>query len=169
MKRLPRIVAETGIDKEVDVSIWRDGKSMVVKTKVGELPEEEQTEESKNGDQKAKPKQGDVGQAEIPNLGFTAATISQGLREKYDLPADAKGVVVTDVKANGAASDKGLRPGDLGLEAMQEPIKSPADLVEKVAAAKKAGRKSVLLLVQNDAGLHFVPLRFGGPDSESER
>ncbi len=77
--------------------------------------------------------------------------------------------MVTDVKATGAAADKGLRPGDLVLEAMQEAIKSPADLVDKVAAAKKAGRKSVLLLVQNDAGLHFVPLRFGGPDSDSER
>jgi serine protease Do len=102
-------------------------------------------------------------------LGFSVAAITQPLRERYDLPADAKGVVITEVKPNGTAAAKGLRAGDLVLEAMQEAIKSPTDLVDKVNAAKKAGRKSVLLLVQNEAGLHFVPLRFSGPDTESER
>jgi serine protease Do len=100
---------------------------------------------------------------------MTVASITEGLRERFDLATDAKGVVVTDVKPDGVAADKGLRPGDLVVEAMQEPVKTPSDLVAKVEAAKKTGRKSVLLLVQNDAGLHFVPLRFGGPDSESSK
>ncbi len=169
MRHLPRIVAETGIDKEVDVQVWRDGKMITIKTKVGELPEEEQTADKKDTDKKDKNSKGDAAQAEVAAFGFSVSAISQPLRERYDLPADAKGVVVTDVKPNGTAAEKGLRAGDLVLEAMQEAIKSPSDLVDKVSAAKKAGRKSVLLLVQNDAGLHFVPLRFGGPDSDSER
>jgi len=167
MRHLPRIVAETEIDKQVSVGLWRDGKPVEVKASVGELPPDEQTQDSKSSE---KPKsKTDTGQAEIPGLGFSVAAITPTLRDRYDLPADAKGVVVTEVKGEGAAADKGLRPGDLVLEAMQEAVKSPADLVDKVAVAKKTGRKSVLLLVQNDAGLHFVPLRFGGAPSESER
>ncbi|HEY1723460.1 MAG TPA: DegQ family serine endoprotease [Magnetospirillaceae bacterium] len=170
MRHLPRIVAETNIDKEVDVQVWRDGKMVTVKARVGELPDDEQANDEKGADKKDKKDNKAIGaQSEISAFGFTVAAISQQLRERYDLPADAKGVVVTDVKANGAAADKGLRPGDLVLEAMQEAIKSPQDLVDKVNAAKKSGHKSVLLLVQNEGGLHFVPLRFGGPDSDSER
>ncbi len=169
MKHLPRIVAETGIDKTVDVQVWRDGKTVTIKTKVGELPDDEQQADNKDKDKKEKGSKGDTSQADVSAFGFAVAAISKDLRERYDLPADAKGVVVTEVKPNGTAAEKGLRAGDLVLEAMQEAIKSPNDLVDKVNAAKKSGRKSVLLLVQNDAGLHFVPLRFGGPDSESER
>jgi len=168
-RHLPRIVAATDIDKTVDVGVWRDGKMVTVKTVVGELPEEEKTEEAKATEEKPKASKSTEGQAEISSLGLTVSAITQGLRERFDLAADAKGVVVTDVKPNGTAADKGLRAGDLVVEAMQEAVKSPADLVDKVAAAKKSGKKSVLLLVQNDGGLHFVPLRFGGPDSESER
>ena len=169
MRHLPRIVAETNIDKEVDVQIWRDGKMVTIKTKVGELPDDEQTADAKSPDKKDKGSKGEGAQSEVAAFGFSVSAISQALRERYDLPADAKGVVITEVKPNGVAAEKGLRAGDLVLEAMQEAIKSPQDLVDKIAAAKKANRKSVLLLVQNDAGLHFVPLRFGGSDSESER
>ena len=169
MRHLPRIVAASDIDKEVEVQLWRDGKMVTVKAKVGELPEEDKTEEAKTSDKESKGGKGEAGQTEIASIGITVAAVSQSLRERYDLPVDAKGVVVTEVKADSAAADKGLRPGDLVLEAMQESVKSPADLADKVASAKKSGKKSVLLLVQNDAGLHFVPLRFGGPESDSER
>ena len=91
------------------------------------------------------------------------------MRERYDLPADAKGVVVTEVKPSGSAADKNMRAGDLVIEAMQEAVKSPQDLVDKVAAAKKSGRKTVLLLVQNDAGLHFVPLKVDDSDEARKR
>jgi len=169
MHHLPRIVAETAINKEVDVDLWRNGKTVDVRVKVGELPDEEQTASVSGKEKEKKSEKSDAAQAEIASLGFSVSAISQPLRERYDLPSDAKGVVVTEVKPNGAAADKSMRPGDLVIEAMQEAVKSPQDLVEKVAAAKRSGRKSVLLLVQNEGGLHFVPLRFGGSNSESER
>ncbi|WP_375731161.1 Do family serine endopeptidase, partial [Azospirillum sp. B506] len=43
MRRLPRVVAETSIDKAVPVEVWRKGKSQTVHVKVGELePAEKQ-------------------------------------------------------------------------------------------------------------------------------
>ena len=41
---------------------------------------------------------------EIAGLGLKLAPISPELREKYQLNADQKGVVVTDVAPNGAAA-----------------------------------------------------------------
>ncbi len=41
MKRLPRIVAETPIDKSVKVSVWRKRQQQVLDVKVGELDETE--------------------------------------------------------------------------------------------------------------------------------
>ncbi len=67
--------------------------------------------------------------------------------------------MVTDVKPSSAAADRGLRPGDVILEAAQEPVKTLADLNGKIDAAKKADRKSVLLLVQSDGALRFLPLK----------
>ena len=49
-----------------------------------------------------------------------------------------------------------VRPGDVIVEVSRDAIKSPADFVQKVEAARKANRKTVLLLVQNETGLRFV-------------
>ena len=95
----------------------------------------------------------------MTSLGLVVAPLSPALRERYDLGGDAKGVVVTEVKPSSAAAEKGIRAGDVIVEVSQEAVKSPADFAAKIDAARKSGRKSVLLLVQSDSGLHFVPLR----------
>jgi len=161
MRRLPRMVAETQINKEVDVELWRDGKKLQVKAVVGELTDAGEAELTKTSE-KAEPKH-DSGQTKVSSVGLAVSAISPPLKERYDLPADAKGVVVTDVTAGGMAAEKGIRLGDLIVEVAQEAVKSPADFAAKIEEARKAGRKSVLLLVQSDAGVHFVSLRLDGP------
>ncbi len=157
MRRLPRMVAETAVNKDVEVVLWRDGKKMTLKATVGELTEEAETEQTKATDKPA-PK-ADAAQTKVSVLGLAVSPLSQALRERFDLSPDTKGVVVTDVTASGAAASKGIRPGDVIVEVSQEPVKTPAELVAKIDGARKGGRKSVLLLVQSEAGLHFVPMR----------
>ncbi|HIJ39230.1 MAG TPA: PDZ domain-containing protein, partial [Rhodospirillaceae bacterium] len=157
MRRLPRIVAETGINKDVEVVLWRDGKKVTLHAVVGELTEDSEAELTKASEKPGA--KSDNGQASVPLVGLVVAPISPALRERYDLPAEAKGVVVTELTPNGVAAAKGMRAGDLIVEVSQEPVKSPADFAAKIDSAHKGGRKSVLLLVQSDAGLHFVPLR----------
>jgi len=155
--RLPLIVSETPINKEVEVGILRDGKRQTIKVVVAELPDDKDIEQAQND--KPSSKQKDTNGGNVANLGFSVTPVTPALREKFDLPADAKGLVVTDVKANSAAAERGLRPGDVILEAGQEPVKSLTDLNGKIDAAKKADRKSVLLLVQSDGALRFLPLK----------
>ena len=68
-------------------------------------------------------------------------------------------MVVIDVAKNSTADDRGVRPGDVIMEAAQEEVRSPQDVSAKVDQAKKSGRKSILLLVERQGDLHFVALR----------
>lgn len=154
MRRLPRVVAETPIDKDVNVTIWRKGKEQTIKARVGELKEEEavasaKPEESKR-DQPAKPG--------VAVLGLTLADITSQLRTQFKLPNDSKGVVVVEVVANSPASQKNIRPGDLIIEVAQDKVTSPADVKAKADKARAAKRKSILLLVERQNDQRFVVL-----------
>jgi serine protease Do len=166
MRQLPRVVAETPINKQVDIAIIREGKPMSVTATVGELPDDDDTQVAKADAPPKAPEQGK--QSAIADLGLSGATMSPSLRERYDLPADVQGVVVTDVDQQGAASSKGLRPGDVIVEAAQQAVKSPDDLTKRVKAAKAAGHKSVLLLVQSQGGSRFVAVRIDGKADTSD-
>ena len=72
---------------------------------------------------------------------------------------DSAGVVVVDVAPDSAASEKGMRAGDVIVEVAQEEVKNPAEISTKIDEAKKAGRKSVLLLVDRQGDLRFVALK----------
>jgi serine protease Do len=158
MRRLPRIVMETGVNKEVPVQIWRDGKPMTVTVKVGELEENEQVAAVPA---RAEPNANQRGnQSKVDSLGVVLAPISPELRQKFDLDQNAsQGVVVTEVDQNGPAAEKGVRPGDIIVEVGQEEVKSAADIRAKVEKARQAGRKSVLLLVDRQGEMRFIALR----------
>jgi len=90
---------------------------------------------------------------------LTLANISPEMKEKFSLADDSKGVVVVDVAKDSPAAEKGLKAGDVIVEAAQEEIKSAGQVVGKIDDAKKAGRKSILLLVERQGDLRFVAVR----------
>ena len=56
-----------------------------------------------------------------------------------------------------AAAGKGIKIGDVIVEAAQDAVKSPEDVAKSVEKVKKAGRKAVLLRVEDAKGdLRFV-------------
>ena len=80
-------------------------------------------------------------------MGLKLSSITPGLRDKYSLDKDAKGVIVIKVEADGPAAEKGIRPGDVIVEISQQKASGPSDVEEKVAEAETAGRKNVLMLL----------------------
>lgn len=152
MRKLPRIVAETPIGKKVTVELWRDGKRMTAEVVVGELPEE--PEEVAKAPEKSQAPSG--GQA-IAGTGLVVASVTPALRERFGLDDEVKGVVVTEVK-DGPAMEKGMKPGDVVIEAANKPVRTPADLTKAVEAAKAAGQKFLLLRVENPQALRYVAL-----------
>ena len=159
MRRLPRIVAETPIEKDVVVTLWREGKEVSVKAKLGELEEAEKTSLATATPDRGKP--GDK-PGRIEALGMALSAATPELRERFDLGDNVAGVIVTDVDANGSAAEKGIRPGDVIVEVGQEEVKTPADFAGKVKKAQDAKRKSLLLLVERQGEMRFVALRIGG-------
>ncbi|MGH7715080.1 MAG: PDZ domain-containing protein, partial [Vulcanimicrobiaceae bacterium] len=154
MQRLPRIVAETPIDKVVKVMVWRKRKELVLEVKVGEL--KDNVEQASASKQSPAPR----GTAVKP-LGLSVADLTPDLRERYQLAEDSTGVIVTEVTKDGPAAEKGMRAGDVITEVAQEKVKTPADVVRNVETATKAGRKSLLLLVDRQGDLRFYALKLG--------
>ncbi len=157
MRSLPRIVADTDVGQTVPVKIWRDGKEQTVDVTVAALDEGEAKlaeEEGTAGKQEAESEQ-------VEGMGFSVASIDDAARERYDIAPETNGVVVTAVDAAGAAAEKGLRAGDVIVELSQEEVTKPGDISAKIKAARSAGRKSVLLLVEGQGGMRFIALRVG--------
>ena len=154
MRHLPRIVAETPIDKTVKVTVWRKRKEVPLDVKVGELKEEPQ-QASLPAKEKAPGTPAEV----VKALGLSLANLTPDLRDRYGLADDAAGVVITDIEAGGPSADKGMRAGDVVVEVAQDSVKTTQEILTKIDEAKKAGRKSVLLLVDRQGDLRFVAVK----------
>ena len=154
MRTLPRVVAETAIDSKVPVEIWRNGKLQTLDVTVAELPDDQKPAAAAGEKTKKIPSPN----VDMGAMGLKIAPLSDELKQKYKLDDKATGVVITEVTDGGLASDRGLKPGDLIVEVQQQSVASPAELMKHLAEARDAGRKSVLLLVQNKDGLRWVPL-----------
>jgi serine protease Do len=69
-------------------------------------------------------------------------------------------VLIAKVDPAGPAAEKGIRAGFVIMEVNQEEVHKPGDAKKAVAAARKKGRKSVLLLLADGSGdLRFVAVR----------
>jgi serine protease Do len=148
-------VADTPIGKKVPIEVWRKGKKETMQVEVGELKEEEIAAAAAG----SSPKSGGTGPTtDVEALGLTLSRITPDLRQRFDLKPDAKGVLITDVKADGVAAAKDLRAGDLILEVAQSEVSTPEQVRDKVKEAQNQKRKSVLLLVQRGADSRFVAL-----------
>jgi serine protease Do len=155
MRELPRIVAETDIDKDVEVKVWRNGERRSLTAQVGELDESEDTQTAS-----VQPDQDTGGQStSIDAFGLSLAPINGAARQRYELDSETTGVLVTDVSNAGPAARKGIRPGDVIVEVAQQKVETPAEVQSLIDAAEDEGQKSVLLLLERRGELRFVALR----------
>lgn len=153
MQRLPRVVAETEVGKEVAITVWRKGQTLSKTLKIGSLEKAEKdgTLENRRAEDGAPAKSGS-GQV----LGMTMDNMNPALRQQFKFGVKKQGVVITDVAGGSAAAEKRIQPGDIVMEVNQHPVKSVAEVLELVAAAKREGRKSVLLLLESKGDLRFI-------------
>jgi serine protease Do len=154
MKDLPRIVADTPVGKDVEVTIVRKGKEEVHTVKVGRLEDgEKQAALTPN---KSTPEEKTVVQK---TLGLNLANMTDDLRKRYKIKDSVKGVVITGVESQSQAADKRLNAGDVVVEVSQESVADTDALQKRVDQLKAEGRKSALLLVANAEGeVRFVAL-----------
>ena len=151
-KDLVRRVADAPVGEAVRVVVMRGGKEETLLVTLGQRELAESAEEA--GAEGTS--QGAPGASTGQVLGMTLAPLTDALRAEADLPADLTGLLVTDIDEASAAFDKGLRRGDVVVEAGQQAVTAVADITARVAEAKEGGRKSVLLLIRRGGEPRFV-------------
>jgi serine protease Do len=156
MRGLPKLVAQTPIGKAVQVEVLRQGQRKTLTVSVGMLDEEED-----NPQPPSEPKKDEPEQPSTSILGLTLAPLTDELKSRLGFDAKINGVIVTDIDPASQAATKNIRTGDVITEAQQEAVRSPADIETAIEKVKKAGGKSVLLLVEDVKGdTRFVAIPF---------
>ncbi len=154
-RQLPILVAGTPPDKTVKLSIWRDHKAHDVTLKVAALDPNRPPPAPPEPEKPKPPPSVDV-------LGLKLAKLTGDLRKQFSLAEATKGVVITDVPANGAAATQGLRPGDLVVAVGRSPVATPEEVQRSAALATKNGNKDLLVRVERDGTTRFVALPAAG-------
>ena len=153
MRKLPRIVAETAINKKVPIILWRQGKKKTVIAKISRMEDEEDStslsEHSNNGE---------VIEATKRILGMELTEINKEIRKKFNLEKDINGLLVLDVTTHSIAAEKGIMRGDVILTANQQETHHPKQLSRAITTSKKSGKKSILLLVSRFGENQFIAL-----------
>ena len=157
-QKLPRMVAETEIGKKVTLGVWRKGETISVPVTLGQLETAEEAGQL-GGEKPGEPSPDKTPSTAVTSLGIGLAPLTDAAREKYGIDKKLAGVLVADVTEGGAAAEKGIAEGDVIVEIDQTEVAAPKDIVEKVAAAEKAGHASVLLFVARKQDLRFIALK----------
>ncbi|MGI9310115.1 MAG: Do family serine endopeptidase [bacterium] len=143
MRDLPKLVALTENQTEVEIVIWRDEKRRELQVEIGSSDEQQVALDAPSA-------------ASRSRLGLTVSTLNAENREQYGIAANAEGVVIVDIVADGTAAGRGLREGDLIKQINQRAVNAPDELIAAIQAARDSGRSSVLLLVERDERTRFV-------------
>jgi serine protease Do len=143
-RELSRKIAGFGPDRKVDVTVVREGAEKTLSVKLGNMPNEQRAD--------ARPQRDNQRGDALTGYGMTLAPASQVAG------AGRQGVVVADINPEGPAAQKGLRAGDVIVEAAGQPVSRPADVSRALEQAKKDGRKAVLLRVRSADSTRFVAL-----------
>jgi serine protease Do len=142
--KLPPLVGASEVDKSADLTILRNRKRINVKVKIGALPEEEPVAMNPSG--MAPHSSSNVLGLEVQDL--TAKQIeSMGSRKG--------GVLVTQVEP-GAASDAGIREGDVIQMINNTPVKNVKEFSGIIHKLPKG--KTVAVLVRRGDGARFLAL-----------
>jgi serine protease Do len=139
MKELPKIVAQTEVGKTVEVKVWRNGKEISKKIKLGRL---ETSEDFKI----KKPKE--TKDTEIDSLKINVRPIEKKDIEARGLAKNTKGLVITKI-ANDSLINY-LEKGNIIIEAQKKVIKTIGDLEIAVSTALKSSEKTLLLVIYNN-------------------
>ncbi len=153
VKDLPRIVAETPVDKKVSVNIIREGNKMSIGVTLGELEQAEQSGVLKSGSSVDEP-------TVIRSLGIALANINPNIIEKYDLDEDERGVIIVDVFEEGAAFDMNIREGHIIRRIGQRKVETVETIISEVERQLEADRSGVLMLIEADGRNRFVQIPF---------
>jgi serine protease Do len=156
---LTREVAKAKPGDVLRLDVVREGKHRNVEVRSGIRPSEKDLASNDNNPSVDK---GPLTAPPAPHpsvLGMALGPLDEATRRRLNAPADVHGVVVEGVEATSDAGQKGLRRGDIIVQAGGRPVNAAADVAAAVDGAKKAGHTGVLLGVLRQGRTTFLALK----------
>jgi Do/DeqQ family serine protease len=139
-------ISRTAPGTTVRLTVNREGKEMQLPVTLGTLPT----------DDEGRPATGDFGPgARSPLEGVSVDDITPELSRQLRLPPNVTGVIVTEVDPTSPAAEAGLRRGDVIVQVNRQRVTSVREFEAEV---RRAGRGTVLLLVNTNGVNRFVPI-----------
>ena len=147
------VVANTPIGASVPIELIRSGQRLTVRATVAQRPSEAVVQSragipGAEADDTEDSKTAPGAEAARQSLGITLQPLTTELRAQLKVPATVQGVVIAGINPSSDAAAEGLQRGDIILSINQIPTTSPAAAAAAVETARKAGRDTVLMLVQ---------------------
>jgi serine protease Do len=130
-------VSARAIGAPVTVTVFRDGATKDLATKLGEAPSDEDAS------------------ATAGPLGLSLQTLTPKLAESLGLPSETKGAAVAEVAPGSVAERAGLEPGDVILDVDRKPVRSADEAVDTLRSGRRGDH---LLRVRGRNGVRFVTL-----------
>jgi serine protease Do len=153
-RALPRIVADTPIGKTVNMDVLRKGRKQIIKITVQKLADDAKADKPIKAPAAPVKKQ-----PKLAELGLSLGLLDGPARAKFKIGASVQGVAVTAVEGGSSAAEKNVRPGDVIVEVAGQAVKTPDDVTKRIEADAKAGKKSILILINRSGDLTYVGLK----------
>ena len=143
-RQLKLQVARVKPSESVPVKVLRNGTTKTIEVTVNELPGSENLAA-------ADIRSGADGEA---LKGVAVVDLDAQTRRQLNIPGNVQGVVVTEVQDNSAASEAGLKPGDVVIEINRQPVKSAEEAVKLTENPKD--RTTLLRIWSKGASRYIV-------------
>ena len=154
---LRTLVAQTQLNKQVELEILRDGKPLKVKAQIKEQPIDNQTLGAvprQNQPQPQTPRQpNDQETVDSPLASIHVDELTSEKARQLDLPPNARGVLVTNVDPDSGVAE--LQKGDVIEEINQQPVTSVSDY-NKIAGSLDASQPQILSVCRHRARSFLV-------------
>jgi len=154
---LRNIVAQTELNKNVELEIERAGKPLKVTTQIKEQPQDYQSSSALPRQAPSQPQTlqqpGEQEAVSGPLASIHVGELTQEMARQLDLPANAQGVLVTGVDPDSGVAE--LQKGDVIEEINQQPITSVSDY-DEIAAALDPSQPQVLSVCRHRARSFLV-------------
>jgi serine protease Do len=146
---LSYLVSNSPIGSRVPIELIRNGRRQTVTVVVGERPPEEQIAARLGGnDNFGEDDASSSEQAATASLGLAVQPLTPTIARQVGVPPATKGLVIGGVDPSSDAAARGLQRGDVITAAHGRPVATAEEMRAAVAEATRAGRTSVLLLIQ---------------------
>ncbi len=138
-QQLRNTVSLQPVGQEVELSLWREGKTITRKVKLEALPDQDQVAT----------RRGTGPTADDGLEGVTVRELTPQLRSRASIPEDVNGLLVVDVDQRSRAAREGLARGDVIMEINRREVGS---LREYREAMTRDANRPVLLRVYKPQG-----------------